>query len=805
MNEFTEKLIRQAAAGNQEAITELYELTYSSVYKTVRAMVQDEDTVLDIVQDSYIKGFQSLDQLDAPENFRAWMKRIATNKAKDHLKKRKPILFSEMANEDGEEIDFLDDCLDHCPEEVLDRQETTRLMNEILGTLSEEQRLVIGMFYYEELSVREIAEILGCSENTVKSRLNYGRKKVEVQVRELEKKGTKLYSLAPLPFLLWLFRMDAQAAEMPSMSVWSEVTAACADPAAAASGAGAKTAARAGGRAAAKAGAKTAAKAGGKALATKILAGVLAVGVVGGSAAAAVSSLTREKSRDEVPSFSAEAWEENRAENPVDLPDQTLPEGTETTEPATPVIGSPDVAYFTVMDQYLTALSMDSNEYEEAYYADALDGIHNGDHQAIRYYHMFHEKSFYTTRIDLDGNGVEELLVGIGSSSEPQSGDIVDVYSFDGTKAVQLIDEPTLGDRSQLYLREDGSFYLHGGNGVMAGDTNEYYKVQGCELVSVAPSEVPDMQLNWQFLGGTEPLTIDSAYEVVANEILAACDADDNEWINGYVRYSYEYANLSSLYDYHLFSDFKDPYFMARHDLDGNGTEELFIGHGTDPSNAYIVGIYGYDGWKAVNIQDTYAYEVLADGTVLEVGNGYIAGKAYRIGPDGYTLEETSLNIQSDGMLSDADLAPYGGKLRLNWEPLSESSAEPASAGLFDKILEDVQTVVNTIPSADYQNNQSYYDSQYPHLGRGVLWTLTFQPINGYSKTVWKTYYDADNDGQDELCIGTQFSPNDEIMVLSIYKQNGDVIEGDMVYNYPLPQGQDSQGNSLAGWEYLCG
>ena len=288
MSEFTSKLIRKASAGDQDAITELYELTYSSVYKTVKSMIADEDTVLDIVQDSFIKGFQSLDQLDAPENFRAWMKRIATNKAKDYLKKKKPILFTDMASEDGEEIDFRDDCLDHCPEEVLDRKETARLMQEILATLSEDQRLVIGMFYYEEMSVREIAETLGCSENTVKSRLNYGRKKVEVKVKELEKRGTKLYSLAPLPFLLWLFRMDAEAAEIPSGMVLEAVTAECAATGTAAAGsAGAATAA--------SSGAKAAAGAGIKALTTKIIAGVLAVSVVGGGTMLALSSNDREE------------------------------------------------------------------------------------------------------------------------------------------------------------------------------------------------------------------------------------------------------------------------------------------------------------------------------------------------------------------------------------------------------------------------------------------------------------------------------------------------------------------------------
>ncbi len=262
-------------------------------------MIADEDTVLDIVQDSYIKGFQSLNQLDSPENFRAWMKRIATNKTKDYLKKKKPILFTDMANEDGEEIDFRDDRLDHCPEEVLDRKETARLMQDILATLSEDQRLVIGMFYYEEMSVREIAETLGCSENTVKSRLNYGRKKVEVKVKELEKRGTKLYSLAPLPFLLWLFRMDAQAAEIPSATVLEAVTSTYA--------AAGTTVGSAGTAVAANTGVKTAVGTGAKALATKIIAGVLAVTVVGDGAADTSYTYHRVDgcTLEEVPSSSA--------------------------------------------------------------------------------------------------------------------------------------------------------------------------------------------------------------------------------------------------------------------------------------------------------------------------------------------------------------------------------------------------------------------------------------------------------------------------------------------------------------------
>ena len=224
MNEITKETVDRAAQGDRYAIEELYTLTYNDVYRSAKFLLQDEDTVLDIVQDTYVAAFQNLDRLTDRENFRPWVRRIATNKAKDYIKRKKPILFSEMAPEDGGEIDFRDERPDHYPELVLDRKETSRLVREILGTLSEDQRLVIGMFYYEQMSVKEIAEALGCSENTVKSRLNYGRKKVEVKVRDLEKKGTKLYSLAPLPFLISLLALEASAAEIPSATRYSNLS-----------------------------------------------------------------------------------------------------------------------------------------------------------------------------------------------------------------------------------------------------------------------------------------------------------------------------------------------------------------------------------------------------------------------------------------------------------------------------------------------------------------------------------------------------------------------------------------------------
>ena len=144
---------------------------------------------------------------------------IANNLAKDWLKKSKPMFFTDIyGGEELEDIPFeesIEDVRSELnPEMAMDQQEAKRLVMEILDHLPEDQRVVIGMFYYEEMSVKDIAQTLGVSENTVKSRLSYGRRKIKEQVLDLEKRGTKLYSVAPFVFFLYLLgKADKVSAE----------------------------------------------------------------------------------------------------------------------------------------------------------------------------------------------------------------------------------------------------------------------------------------------------------------------------------------------------------------------------------------------------------------------------------------------------------------------------------------------------------------------------------------------------------------------------------------------------------------
>ena len=222
-------LVYKAQNKEQQALSEIYSSTYSTVYRVIKTLIKEEDTVYDILQDTYVKAFTSIEQLQNPEKLLPWLKMIATNKSKDWLKKKKPLFFTEIdSTEEADGISFEeaieDERKENHPEIVIDENEVSRLVKIILDQLPEDQRLVIGMYYYEEISVKDIATALEVSENTVKSRLVYGRKKIKESVLELEKQGTKLYALAPIPFFLFLLeKTEKVSAAQPDAAMLKQI------------------------------------------------------------------------------------------------------------------------------------------------------------------------------------------------------------------------------------------------------------------------------------------------------------------------------------------------------------------------------------------------------------------------------------------------------------------------------------------------------------------------------------------------------------------------------------------------------
>ena len=210
----TEDIIKEAQAGNSHAFETIYNETVKTAYYVAKRILLDEDATEDVLQEAYIAVYKNLTEYKTG-NLQGWIDTIVANRAKNYLRRKNPIFFSEMETEENPVVEFEEEKIEFRPDEKVDYNETQRLILEIVDNLSPEQRISVMLFYFEEKSIKEIAEICECSENTVKSRLNYARKKIKEDVLELEKKGTKLYSISIIPFIIWMLSEKAKACEVP--------------------------------------------------------------------------------------------------------------------------------------------------------------------------------------------------------------------------------------------------------------------------------------------------------------------------------------------------------------------------------------------------------------------------------------------------------------------------------------------------------------------------------------------------------------------------------------------------------------
>ena len=201
------QLIEAAKAGDDESFGKLYETYRAKGINIARQYVETAEDAEDVYQDAFIKAMQHIDSFDTSRNFAPWLDTIIVNTAKNSRAKKKPQNFSSLSDEESEFSDTLENEDESIvPESAYDRKELIDIMDGIIGELPKEQREAVTLFYYKDMSVKQIAEYQGVSEDTVKSRLNYARKKVGNGVETYEKKtGIKLHSTAIPTVLFWLY------------------------------------------------------------------------------------------------------------------------------------------------------------------------------------------------------------------------------------------------------------------------------------------------------------------------------------------------------------------------------------------------------------------------------------------------------------------------------------------------------------------------------------------------------------------------------------------------------------------------
>lgn len=285
-------LVVRLQHGDGKAFEEIYNLTREPAYFTALKILKNNiDDAEDVLQESYVQMLEKIGTLENPETFSSWFNRIVANRSKNFLRDSHPEKYTDayFTDEEGEEnsaFDFIeDDNEDFIPESAVENTELQTAVMDMIDSLSDDKRTAVILYYYDNMTTREIAESLGVNENTVKSRLVQAKKDLAKAVTDYEKKHGRLLGVAPMPLVVWALKSAAAGAAASS----------------AASGAAAATltAVTAGSAAAGTAAAGAAGAAAGTGIVTKIIAGIVAAAIVGGGAAAGTKAVSERRKRNQ--------------------------------------------------------------------------------------------------------------------------------------------------------------------------------------------------------------------------------------------------------------------------------------------------------------------------------------------------------------------------------------------------------------------------------------------------------------------------------------------------------------------------
>lgn len=210
------ELVSSAKSGNKKSFDKLYELTHNDVWYNCLSLLKDEENAKDIMQETYITAFLKLDTLKDEEKFCGWLTAIATNKSKNKLKGKVEYQIDDEVLITEAETDEL-----MLPEEYITKAEKRKVLLQIMeDTLSFNQYQTVLMFYFDEMSISEIAQGLEISEGTVKSRLNSSRAKMKTAIEDYEKKsGDKLHGVVVVPFFTTIFKEEAKSLAVPNITI----------------------------------------------------------------------------------------------------------------------------------------------------------------------------------------------------------------------------------------------------------------------------------------------------------------------------------------------------------------------------------------------------------------------------------------------------------------------------------------------------------------------------------------------------------------------------------------------------------
>lgn len=161
-------LIKKYLDGNENSLKMLIDKYISSVYNFTSRFVKNTERE-DIVQEVFIKVWKKLESFDLEKaQFKTWLFVITRNTITDYLRKRKIVFFSSLDKEEENFGDMIEDEI-ILPDEAFQKLQDKETLNKVINELKEEYRTVLTLHYQEDMSFKEIGEVLDKPMNTVKS------------------------------------------------------------------------------------------------------------------------------------------------------------------------------------------------------------------------------------------------------------------------------------------------------------------------------------------------------------------------------------------------------------------------------------------------------------------------------------------------------------------------------------------------------------------------------------------------------------------------------------------------------------
>ena len=177
MDVLVKKIVMEVKKGNQEAFSELMDLYKDQVYHIVYRMLGNVHEAQDVSQEAFLRAYMNIDSYDEKRKFSTWLFRIATNLAIDRIRKKKPDFHLEDKVAGTEDLDYHSQFSsdDPLPEDQVLQLEMQEWIQEEIMKLPPKYRAAVILKYLEDLSLKEISEILNLPVATVKTRIHRGR------------------------------------------------------------------------------------------------------------------------------------------------------------------------------------------------------------------------------------------------------------------------------------------------------------------------------------------------------------------------------------------------------------------------------------------------------------------------------------------------------------------------------------------------------------------------------------------------------------------------------------------------------